>query len=229
MDLQSYRDFVRAQLDLEVEDLGDILIDRWVSQAVTKIANHVQTWPFYETSTTIEVDPEVSDYTTDLKEVRSVYVPTVGVLDAIDENTAENHYYRSSGVRVGKPVHFSLWGVGNIRLWPIPDANYTATVRGYRRPTTRLVESGATPDLPEDFHEVVLQWVLHMAYMHEDDPELAAVYKLAYDEMLAALTATEMALDPTHPIVLNGGARGARGSNPFGPPQGPGLGGWGGS
>jgi hypothetical protein len=233
VNVQYMRDYAREMLDLEEDDVSDRLIDRWINQGVMRVQRFVQKWPFYEDALVLPVEGGQADYGTSFKELRSIFVEGVGALDYIDQTTAARYYHRPSGVRTGEPKHFSLWGTGNVRLWPIPDKGYVARIEGYRRPLPIIApdadaEAGAEPDLPADFHEVVLEWVMHRAYLHQDDPELGDYHKAAFEELLRQLAADEMALDPVEPIVLNGGPR-QRSQPPWGEPVGPGLGGWGGA
>jgi hypothetical protein len=233
MDVQYIRDYCRELLDLEEEDVPDRLIDRWIHQGTLQVQRFVQKWPFYETTNEFPIVAAQVDYQTNFKEIHSIYVDGVGPLDYADEARVANYYHRPDGVRTGKPKHFSLWGTGNITVWPIPDAGYVGKIRGYRKPSGIVTgpegaaEAGTEPDVPEDFHECVLEWAIYSTYLHQDDIEIGEYHKRAFDALIRQFTADEVSLDPVGPIVLNGGNR-QRHRPPWGDPVGPGIGGWGG-
>lgn len=204
MNLQDYRNYVRDYLDLDVEDLPDRLIDRWVEEGFRRIARHRGNWPFYEATTSVIVSPTAgSEYIVLMKDITAVEGPD-GALLRMAASEAERRYWNGTSYDApNRPQSFSVWA-NKVRIWPEPDTTYTLTVRGYRYPRDWMAEgSGATPDLPEDFDEVLLAWVMHKAYIHQDEPEQGMVQKATFDEGLAVLAKDELRAPTFTPIVLN--------------------------
>lgn len=233
MDLAAYRDYVRLYLDLEVEDLSDNLIDRWVDEAQTRAIRFQRRWPFLEVSQDIATLPDVDTYETTMRTVFAVTGGPDGSLTRLSETAAEDDFFYGEGVaRTGRPYAWSEWGYTDtgvgIRLWPKPDNVWPLKVRGYKSVAPMGNEAGSVPGLPLDFHNVLLSWVMYRAYLQQDDTELAEVQKQSFDEGLATLATDEMTSPPDEPLVWGGGARNAHRRRPFGDPLGPQLGGgWG--
>ncbi|MEM9049868.1 MAG: hypothetical protein AAGC92_14245 [Pseudomonadota bacterium] len=72
-------------------------------------------------------------------------------------NTSHIHLYGGQRTQTGKPVRMFLTPEDNVRLYPIPDADYV--VRGwYRRSPQDLQENDTTPNLPSRFHDLI--WLM---------------------------------------------------------------------
>lgn len=228
MDLQYVRDYVRDYLDLTSEDLSDRLIDRWAAEGTRVVGRSARRFPHYRDTVFLDLVEGQTEYEVALKDVLAADCVDVGPLAYMDDAEAEALFWRQGTPLTGKPQVFSRWGVV-FRVWPQPDADYRLVIRGYRVPTDLLTDDdGATavPDVPTDFHECVLEWVMHKAYLHEDDPELAAVHKTTFDELLSRLMADEVGDQSAGPVIFGGGPRRRRlRADPvFGELLGPGLG-----
>lgn len=214
MNLQDFRNYPRAYLDLDVEDIPDTLIDRWAQEGSRRISRLKKNWPFYEASTTIPVGEGEVEYLVLLKDITSIEGPD-GPLLRMDASEAERRYW--DGTRYAapnRPQAFSVWA-NKVRIWPTPDADYSLTARGFRFARDWVAEgAGATPDMPEDFDEVLLAWIMSNAYLHQDEPEQAAIQKAKFDEGLRALAEDELAAPTFTPIVLNSVRGGSRNGLP---------------
>ena len=223
MDLPSIRIYVRTYLDLEEEDMVDLLIDRWVREGVVRVVRATNRWPFYESTDTHQITTESYILPSiALEQISTVEADKqVGPLDYIDISQAEVHFFHSGTVLVGRPQRYSKWE-GGIRIWPAPDDDYQLTIRGYRP-----IVHGLTIDLPEDYHEAVLEWVMHKALLHQDEVELAQIHRATFDDLLKTLIAEEKTGEGDFPLIFNGGPSPSRGRFQMWEPRGPGLGGWG--
>lgn len=77
-------------------------------------------------------------------------------------------------------------GNGRLRLWPAPSLPGTLQLRVYRYPLERMVEQGDTPEIREEHHDGLVDWMLYRAYSRPD-PDSENGPKAA--EALGAFTA----------------------------------------
>lgn len=208
-DIAAVRSYVREFLDLEEEDMSNTLIDAWIAEGYRKIVRAAKRWPYFELTWTLTTTADTREVTrpTDLEEVGSVEGP-YGNLMYIDHGQAVNDFnqYRAMPSS-GTPECWSEHA-GVIYIWPTPSEELTLTVTGWRSPADWMAGgSGAVPDFPEDCDDALLAWVMHRAYTHQDDPELAMAevqrYQAAVDEMVSSAVQAPLAA----PLVMGGGRR----------------------
>lgn len=220
MNVDEFRTHPRLLLDLEEEDLPSVLVDRWVNEGFRRIVHAVQRWPFYETSETVSTVSDTAVYTLgSVDRVRSMHGPR-GELQWMDEAAARDKFWMvTTSVPNGFPRAWSEFGDG-VRLWPTPDAAYTVTVLGYRKPLTVWQGiAGEEPDLPVQFHDVLMSWVLFRTYLQQDDPQLADVEFRNFSESMTQMTADVLSPSQSFAgMVLHGGNRSV-GSPPLPPRQ----------
>ena len=206
--VDEYRTYPLQFLDIDEEDLPFRLIDRFVAEGFQRIIRAVRRWPFYEVTETVEVYSGVPTYSlSTVKEIRSMHGPR-GELEWMDEPAARDAFWLfTSPVPNGWPRAWSEFGDG-FRLWPTPDATYTITVLGYRDADTSWQGNpGLFPDVPEQFHEVLLNWVMYRAYLQQDDPTMAQIELQNFSSGLTEMVEEEMSSPmSTKNLVLGGGS-----------------------
>lgn len=71
----------------------------------------------------------------------------------------------------GAPAYFHKYA-NKLRLFPIPDENGTNNIKIYyrKRPTT-LVNDGDTPEIPEEYHNAMVDYILQRAFFMDEDYE----------------------------------------------------------
>jgi hypothetical protein len=210
-DVGQIRQYVWDFLDLEEEDLPASLIDAWVLEGWRKIVRRTRRWPFFEsewTGTATEGERELSVQGDDeLDEIDTIEGP-YGVLTYCDESQARNDYNVYHGVpTTGHPERWSLHA-GTVRIYPTPDQAYEMRVVGWRQPNAEWMDdgTGAEPDMPEDLDDALLSWVMHRAYTHQDDPELAEMEKVRFVEAVDEMVSHHIQGPQAQPMVI-GGAR----------------------
>lgn len=57
---------------------------------------------------------------------------------------------------------------GKLRLYPTPDATYTLNLRVARKPLQPLVNDGDAPEINEEYHLALCDWVAHRALRNND-------------------------------------------------------------
>lgn len=98
-------------------------------------------------------------------------------LDPIDHTELVRRDPTRWKTRTGTPTHFTRNGT-RIALYPVPVADDTATLAGYRTPLDPLTGQGDEPETPIEHHEHLVDWMLYRAYSTKDseieDPQRAA-------------------------------------------------------
>lgn len=212
MNLGTMRQSLRDMLEVETEDWPDALIDASIREAYERIAARETRWPFYEVKRQIPVAAEQPSFGLEnntLREVTSVRIGT----DHLSYTTSDTAEYRW-GESTGKPREFSRWG-DDLELWPTPAADYTVSVRGYRPANDFSNAAGWEPDLPTEFHALLLDWALANEYQRQDDPEMMSTYRNKFEEQLASLRSQFMSTPTPQPIVMGGGSRMRQVPSPF--------------
>ncbi len=206
--LQQMRDHIREYLDLDAEELSDAVLDVFIREGARKVVDKELHWPFYESqwsfsTTANEPYYALSVVAPNLNEIAQVRVGG-DVVSWVGHGQAEVDYVDATG---GDPLGWSVWG-DRFYLWPVPQSVLAVDVRGYRKPVDFVaLGSGQSPDMPEDFHNLVLSWALLRTYAHQDDPEMAAMFKAQFDEEIMTLWRSHMRGPASQPLVLNGGRR----------------------
>lgn len=80
------------------------------------------------------------------------------------------------------PNYWYLYG-NTIRLYPAPNAAYTATLRYYKRPT-ELDEDADVPEIPTEFQELLVLGASYRILQTKDNYDQAAVLENKYMELL---------------------------------------------
>lgn len=212
-DIGQIRTYVREFLDLEVEDVSDLLIDTWISEGYRKIVRPTKRQKHFEATWTIVTVAGTATYERpeSLDEVGSIEGPW-GMLEYLDEGAARQRFHRFQAIpQTGWPDAWSEHA-GQIKLWPVPDAEHELTITGWRKPANWMAGgAGAVPDFDEDMEDALLAWVMHKAYTHQDDPEMAAAevqrFAAAIEEALEGANQGPLAA----PMVMGGTRRRAGG------------------
>ena len=204
------RTFVLTHEDLESEDVDTILLDQWANEGYVKVHRLVAHLPFYETETAISTVADTRSYAHGLKRVETALGPD-GLLTYVGHQEAQRRWLKTGQPSTGQPT---MWSVrqndGEIHLWPTPDDAYDVTLFGIRTPTTWPTSSGSSPDLPTDFHQIILSWMLHRVMLHQDDGDRAEAELTHFNNLLGELVTDEVRADMAQPFIL-GGSRPRRG------------------
>lgn len=204
--VEGIRESVRDYFDLDVEDLPDRMIDRWISEGWGKIVRYRPNWPGYEAEATIEVDPGAgaAEYDNPMKDIVSVTSPNRQLVRMSHEQAI--HRFRRDGVEdpPGTSNVYSVYA-GKLRFWPQPGAVGSYVVHGYRAPVNPIGMPTSDPiDLPHpDAGEILLAWVIYRAATREAEAETAAEYKDTFSQGLQLLAKDEVDSPGFTPIVLN--------------------------
>lgn len=201
-------------MDLDIEDLPDVVLDVFIREGSKRIERAEARWPFYEKTYTLNTIASQNDYTIsdigdgDLIEIAAISGPR-WVLNQLGRDEGDYDYPLNVD-STSEPAFYSVWG-GVLRLYPLPNAEYALTIRGYRSAVDWVtLGSGQEPDLPDELHNTIAQWALARAYAQQDDPEMASFYERQFADEVRLFQRRLNSSPRTQPIVLNGHYRAAR-------------------
>lgn len=215
MDVEGIKSYVRAQLDVDEEELPDSLLNVYLQEAFDRTMAYDNRWPRNEHAwlvakvpgtMTVSLPPDLN-----LPSLTSVWTVGSSVSDGhqlgiIDHKTGEDWYGYSQAGSVVEPAYVSAWR-GQLWLWPSPwiDQAVDLSVRGYRQP---VWTNGASdiPDLDPRLHVTLAYFAISLAYAQQEDEVLEGVYLARWDRDLRQQL--RAILDPVHnrPLVLHGGS-----------------------
>jgi hypothetical protein len=111
-------------------------------------------------------------------------------------------------VDVGPPAVFTIFH-SRLHIAPSPDKATTLYVR-YRGVPAQMTSDAATSGLPYAYDDLLVHYALWMAYLEEDDADMATVHKQAWNEGLQEFKREVTLLDETR----SGQVQGMMGSDP---------------
>lgn len=119
--------------------------------------------------------------TTDDREARLVYQD----IRAIDFNYPDAD--DTDAYAVGVP---DIWYnyADTIRVFPVPNDAYTATLRYYKKPT-EITSDAAVPEVPSEFAEILVVGAAYRVLQVKDNYDQAGILQNKYDELLQKLVA----------------------------------------
>lgn len=230
MDVQTLRNYVRNQMEVDDEELPDVLLNIYLQEAFDRTMAADNRWPRYEK--TWELSKVAgNDFITlppdlNLPSIMAVMSVTGGYqLSIINHENAEQSFPPAYSNTAGTPLYVSVWE-GRLWLWPsvATDATYDVSLRAYRQPVWSNVAS-EIPDLDPRLHATLAYFAIALAYAAQEDEILEGVYMARWDRDLK--NQIRVMMEPVHnrPLVLHGG--GPLGGvpsyviNPPAPPGGP--------
>ena len=208
--LDELRIYVRQHVDLDESEIPNALLDVWARDASIKIARTRKRWPFFETSWTLTTvdgqrDYPLSNLSPNCDEVTSV-VRDDRRLQYMGRDEAEAAYlpYQTSN---GFVTFYNVWA-DTLRLYPTPSGADVLQLRGYRKVNDWVADgAGGEPDFPDDFHDAIRLYLLGMAYLQQEDPEMAQQFIGAFNAEMDVLKKQYGDAPGAYPLVLGGGPR----------------------
>lgn len=213
MSLQNLRDYVRLMIDVDTTDIPDSLMDVFLREGVTKIAYSSNHWNFYEAEASFSTIAAQRAYSyatafgsTIFQTINSVETPHWR-LDALPHAQAQQQFVSVSGSGTQEPRFFSSYA-NSLYLWPLPDAAYACIAQGYRTPLDFTTQgSGASPDLPAAFHELVGKWAISLAYAQQDDTQNASYFAIDFANTLKTIRGPYENMEPQGIMALGSNGR----------------------
>jgi hypothetical protein len=184
----------------------------WTFNTVNTQRGYSTGFTLTNTSSTAITVPQANQTLNDIREVINLVNNTNGgnELIYIDQFKAEQIWCGTDD-QPDIPAYWSLWG-GQINLWPKPNDVYAITMRGYREPSLAWLEdvngaAGSTVyvDLNQEFHMMLVNFVMMRIFQFQEDPEMAAVYQRHFQEGVAIAKDNLTAPNSNQPVILSGG------------------------
>ena len=218
--------------DPDVDDINEDLVIQFIKEGYQRIVSLDGRWPWLQsvytfntvntqrgynsgftltntTSTAITV-PAANQTLNDIREVINLVNNTNGgnELIYIDQFKAEQIWCGTDD-QPDIPAYWSLWG-GQINLWPKPNDVYAITMRAYREPSLEWLNQGDANsvyyvDLNQEFHMMLVNFVMMRIFQYQEDPEMAAVYQRHFQEGVAIAKDNITAPNSNQPVILSGG------------------------
>jgi hypothetical protein len=227
VNLQQLRDYIRAQLDMDDEELPNPMLDSYLDEAYNRTIVMENRWPFFEQRWDASKIADELDITLppdcDPGGLFSVIDAASGMrLVQVSNEQAEDNFAQIATTTT--PVYYSIWGSA-LRLWPDPGTDRSLRLRGYRYPTNWISGgAGAEPDADSRLHILLAHYAIALCYAQQEDEVLEDTYMKRY---MAGFAAARNAIcNPRHhrPLIYAGGLPlGGTGapSMIWGPPVGP--------
>lgn len=214
------------------DDISEDVVLQFIKEGFQRIVALTGKWPWYQSIYTFDTVnnqraygsgftltqtaspyisvPAPNKTLADVREIINIVNNTNGgnELLYIDQFKAEQIWVGTNDTS-GIPTYWSVWA-GKINIWPKPDGIYSITMRGYRQPNfswLNQADSNSTDyvDLDEEFHMMLVNFVMARLFQYEEDPEMAAVYMRHFEQGVAIAQNNLTAPNANQPLVLSGG------------------------
>lgn len=210
MNTQEIRDYVRAHLELDDEELPDTILNVYLQDAFERTISMDNRWPrneqTYSVSKIAGSDSVTLPAGLSIPSIMSVTSTANGYrLAIIAHENAEDAFVPNYTEGGGNPVYVSFWG-GQMYLWPKvdTDTSYDVTIRAYAAPTWT---GGASdiPDLDSRLHIALAYYAMALVYAAQEDEVLEGVYMARWNRDTTQTIKAIMEPVHNHPLVLHGG------------------------
>jgi hypothetical protein len=210
MNLSDIRSKVRSITDMDTTDLPDDVLDMYIKDGYQRMISLERRWPFFQKSYAMTTVANQGSYdigsigSGDIREITSIVDTTAGGfrLTLIAHEDAEA-VWNGTGDLIGRPLHFSLWE-GKVFIWPRPNAAYTFSLRGYRKPVDWTANTSTEVDADERLHQALVYYAVAQVYQLQEDMELATFYRGSFDENVRLVANDIMRPSSHRPMVLSG-------------------------
>lgn len=218
MTLDELRNYVRVQMDVDLEELPNAVVDGYLREGYDRTINVETRWPFFETTwpvsnavgtamITIPADCQASNIMSLLATPPETYQQPLAMI-AHELGEAQFAYYANGTGMV--PGYYSIWG-GLIYLWPPPTTERLYTLRGFRKPTD-WIGDGTNPiaevDADPRLHILLAHYAIALAYAQQEDEILEDVYMKRWQNLINSQRHAIMQPHYNRPLVLSGGMTG---------------------
>jgi hypothetical protein len=203
------------------------VVDGWLREAQYTITSKYRRWRFLRKTWTFNTVASTATYDYDtidggdenLLHVESMTVAGERDLVWVGANEADRLFV-ARNIGEGEPRYWTDWGKSDgtdsvVTLFPTPSGIETITVRGYRKPADFITADTVT-DLPDEFDQVIVNYCVGRAYLHQEVPFMYEHYMALALTKLEELRDYYEAIPMDHPAILAGGANRYRGER-FGP------------
>jgi hypothetical protein len=218
--------------DLDIADISQDLVVQFIKEGYQRIISLDGRWPWLQSVYTFNTVPNQRSYSTGFTltstNSTAITVPQSNqtlnnireAINLVNNTNAGNELiyidqFKAEAIWNGTsdqpniPAYWSLWA-GQINLWPRPLDVYAITMRAYREPSLEWLNQGDANstflvDLNQEFHMMLVNFVMMRIFQFQEDPEMAAVYQRHFQEGVAIAKDNITAPNSNQPILLSGG------------------------
>lgn len=170
------------------------MVQRMVNEATQEVATAAP-WRFLQEEANHLWTSGQAQYTvaTSVSHVLQLHASTGWPLDLISQHLFKD-LYRGDTSTAGYPYVAALNGMStagalSFRVWPTPASNSTGTMRYLRRVATMTTDANE-PEIPSEWHQLIVDGALSRFANHEDHEQLQA-YRAQFDAELERMKAVE--------------------------------------
>jgi hypothetical protein len=225
--LSQMRSLVSQLSDLDIgndpnDDITVDLVNSFIKEGFQKIYNLTTRFPYYQATYSFSTVANQRDYA-----AFGQTLPTLGsttssitdlnqIISVVNNSNAGNSLiymdqFKMESIFVGTrdfaslPAYFTIWA-DRLNLYPKPDAVYSFTIRGYRRPLlTWLNDINLSIDISPDMQLPLVNYVMSRIFQFQEDPEMAAVYNRQFEQEVALVQGNLTAPNNNQPLIMSGG------------------------
>lgn len=212
MDTQDLRDYVRAQLEVDDEELPDSILNVYLQDGFERTISMDNRWPRSEKTWDVSKASGSPSATLpsdlNIPSIMSVVSTADGYRLAIMSHAnAEDTFTPLTSSGFTQPLYVSFWAQ-KMYLWPqLPlDQSYDVQIQGYSQPAWDNSAS-AIPDLDPRLHIALCYYAMALSYAAQEDEVLEGVYMARWNRDVMQTIKTLLAPVHNHPLVLHGGSR----------------------
>jgi hypothetical protein len=207
---QELRDFVRAHLEVDDEELPDTILNVYLQDAFERTMAMDNRWPRNEQTFSVSkvagADAATLPPTLSVPTIMSVTSVANGYrLPVMNHENMEDTFVPNYTVGGGQPVYVSIWA-GQMYFWPKvnTDDSYDVNVRAYAQPAWDS-NASAIPDLDSRLHIALAYYAMSLVYAAQEDEVLEGVYMARWNRDVTQTLKSIMEPVHSHPLVLHGG------------------------
>ena len=183
--LAQMRTFVGELSDLDIgvdanDDISTDLVNGFIKEGFQKVVALSVRWPYYQTTYSLAVLEGIRAYTTFLQTQPTVIGSNpkliTDILQIISVVNTDSAYSGNSLIYLdqarcesiwvgtsdqpGQPAYYSIWA-NQLNIWPLPDNNYTFTIRAFRNPSIAwLSDENAAIDISPQLQLPLINYVM---------------------------------------------------------------------
>jgi hypothetical protein len=167
----------------------------YINEAYDEANRHSPFWPFEETAdTSVTIAAGANSASLETEQAGSWRV--ISVLNTTDDYTlapaagAPFSDYPTESADPGSPEVYRLFG-NTLQVYPYTDHAIVLRIEVFKPPTALLDNSSSAPVWPPEFHSVLIEGALAMAYRDDGNDTFADKH---YEKFLAGISKMEEAL-----------------------------------
>jgi hypothetical protein len=168
--------------------------------------------PFMQTTQNYTLAAGTADITngsglpTNFVQAIDLFITTSGlekVIPFLDISTVDNEFTDPSDTTAHAsniPQYAYKYGE-TINVYPAPASDYTVTLRYYKRPD-ELTDDADTPDIPQEFRELLVVGAAYRVFQVKDNYDKAAILENKYMELLSKLAVKYSQTQVGQPTIM---------------------------